>query len=130
MIKYTRFVKKNRIKIKRLGICYLTFFYYICIMDLKLLHKYESEGLLFSQKHPSLPLTIWNYSDKVQYEGLWDETLLQCRGLVTDDEGNVVARPFKKFFNMEEGKHNPKDTCYDCTLTIGKLTFGYTNWSF
>ena len=76
-------------------------------MDLKLLHKYESEGLLFSQKHPSLPLTIWNYSDKVQYEGLWDETLLQCRGLVTDDEGNVVARPFKKFFNMEEGKHIP-----------------------
>ena len=27
-------------------------------------------------------------------------------------------------------KNNPKDTCYDCTLTIGKLTFGYTNWSF
>ena len=27
-------------------------------------------------------------------------------------------------------KDNPKDTCYDCTLTIGKLTFGYTNWSF
>ena len=76
-------------------------------MDLKLLHKYESEGLLFSQKHPSLPLTIWNYSDKVQYEGLWDDVLLQCRGLVTDDEGNVVARPFKKFFNLEEGKHTP-----------------------
>ena len=76
-------------------------------MDLKLLHKYESEGLLFSQKHPTLPLTIWNYSDKVQYEGLWNETLLQCRGLVTDDEGNVVARPFKKFFNLEENKHTP-----------------------
>ena len=27
-------------------------------------------------------------------------------------------------------KYNPKDTCYDCTLTIGKLAFGYTNWSF
>jgi len=76
-------------------------------MELKLLHKYESEGLLFSQKHPSLPLTIWNYSDKVQYEGLWNDVLLQCRGLVTDDEGNVVARPFKKFFNLEEGKHTP-----------------------
>jgi RNA ligase len=30
-----------------------------------------------------------------------------CRGLVTDDKGNIVARPFKKFFNMEEGKHTP-----------------------
>jgi RNA ligase len=27
---------------------------------------------------------------------------LTCRGLVTDTEGNIVARPFKKFFNMEE----------------------------
>ena len=73
-------------------------------MDLKLLHKYESEGLLFSQKHPSLPLTIWNYSDKVQYEGLWDETLLQCRGLVTDDEGNVVDCTFGPFRYVESGK--------------------------
>jgi RNA ligase len=30
-----------------------------------------------------------------------------CRGLVTDDNGNIVARPFKKFFNLEEGKHTP-----------------------
>jgi RNA ligase len=52
-------------------------------------------------------LTIWNYSEKVQYENLWDEITLQTRGLVTDNEGNVVARPFKKFFNLEEGKHTP-----------------------
>jgi len=32
-----------------------------------------------------------------------------CRGLVTDDNGNIVARPFKKFFNMEESKHTPTD---------------------
>jgi RNA ligase len=29
--------------------------------------------------------------------------------LVTDNEGNVVARPFKKFFNIEEGKHTPTE---------------------
>jgi RNA ligase len=52
-------------------------------------------------------LTIWNYSEKVQYEGLWDEVTLMCRGLVTDDEGNIVARPFRKFFNMEEKRHTP-----------------------
>ena len=32
-----------------------------------------------------------------------------CRGLVTDNEGNIVARPFRKFFNMEEGKHTSTD---------------------
>ena len=32
-----------------------------------------------------------------------------CRGLVTDHDGNVVARPFKKFFNIEEEKHTETD---------------------
>jgi RNA ligase len=69
---------------------------------LEKLNKYHDEGLLQKQHHPTLPLTIWNYSPKVQYERLWDEVTLQTRGLVTDDEGNIVARPFKKFFNYEE----------------------------
>jgi len=76
-------------------------------MNLETLHRYYEDGLLYNQTHPTLPLTIWNYTEKVQYEGLWDEVTLQCRGLVTDDNGNIVARPFKKFFNIEEGKHIP-----------------------
>jgi RNA ligase len=74
---------------------------------LKVLEKYHNDGLVYKQVHPTLPLTIWNYSEKVQYEGLFDDITLQTRGLVTDDKGNVVARPFKKFFNQEEGKHTP-----------------------
>ena len=74
---------------------------------LNTLEKYHQEGLLYKQVHPNLPLTIWNYTEKVQYEGLWDDITLMCRGLVTDDKGNIIARPFKKFFNMEEGKHTP-----------------------
>ena len=71
------------------------------------LEKYYEDGLVYKQVHPTLPLTIWNYSEKVQYESLWDEITLMCRGLVTDESGNIVARPFKKFFNLEEGKHTP-----------------------
>jgi len=73
------------------------------------LEQYSRTGHLFTQKHPTLPLSIWNYSPEVQYRQLWDDITLQCRGIVTDDEGNVVARPFKKFFNIEEGKHNPTE---------------------
>jgi len=71
------------------------------------LNTYYDDGLVYKQVHPTLPLTIWNYSEKVQYEGLWNDVTLQTRGLVTDDKGNIVARPFKKFFNMDEGKHTP-----------------------
>jgi|688.fasta_scaffold219552_3 RNA ligase len=73
------------------------------------LEQYSRTGHLFKQNHPTLPLSIWNYSPEVQYRQLWDDITLQCRGIVTDDEGNVFARPFKKFFNIEEGKHNPTE---------------------
>jgi RNA ligase len=62
---------------------------------------------MYKQVHPTLPLTIWNYSEKVQYDNLWDDITTQTRGLVTDDKGNIVARPFKKFFNDSEKKHTP-----------------------
>jgi RNA ligase len=74
---------------------------------LRILNKYHNQGLLYKQVHPTLPLTIWNYSEDVQYGNKWDEMTLMARGLVTDEFGTIVARPFKKFFNMEEGKHTP-----------------------
>lgn len=70
----------------------------------KILEKYVENGLLYKQVHPTLPLTIYNYTDKVQWENLWDDITLMSRGLITDDLGNIVARPFKKFFNLSEGK--------------------------
>jgi RNA ligase len=74
---------------------------------LPILLKYYEDGLLHKQIHPTKDLTIWNYSPKVQYERLWDEITIQCRGLVTNSKGEIVARPFKKFFNYEE--HKPED---------------------
>jgi T4 RnlA family RNA ligase len=75
---------------------------------LETLERYYNEGWLIKQTHPELPLTIWNYSQTTQYEGKWDEVALMARGLVTDNEtGEIVARPFKKFFNWEETRHTP-----------------------
>lgn len=74
---------------------------------LQQLENYSQNGLLQKQTHPKFDLTIWNYSPKVQYERLWDEITIQCRGLVTNSKGDIVARPFKKFFNYEE--HKPEE---------------------
>jgi RNA ligase len=60
------------------------------------------EGWLISQVHPTLDLTIYNYSQKTQYESNWNEWTLLCRGLVVNSKGEIVARPFNKFFNWEE----------------------------
>ena len=66
------------------------------------LEKYYQEGLLQKQTHPTKDLYIWNYTPKVQYESLWDDITMQCRGLITTHSGEVISRPFGKFFNYEE----------------------------
>lgn len=95
------------------------------------LNKYVQDGLLYCQVHPTLPLTIYNYTDKVQWENLWDDITLMSRGLIVDDLGNIVARPFKKFFNLSECKTIVTDDYeifekYDGSLGI--LFFYGENW--
>ena len=78
--------------------------------DIKKLEHYHENNLLIKQQHPELPLIIWNYSPSVQYEKKWDDITLKCRGLITDFEGNVIAKSFDKFFNLEEEKHIPEES--------------------
>lgn len=47
-------------------------------------------------------LIVWCYTEKTQYDKLWDEYTKIARGIVTDAEGNVLSRPFPKFFNLGE----------------------------
>lgn len=70
-------------------------------MDLELLRKHVANGVINTQKHPRLPLTIYNYSARCQYERLWDDVTLACRGVVMCGD-EIVARPFRKFFNDTE----------------------------
>jgi RNA ligase len=98
-------------------------------MNLKTLNRYYEEGWLIKQIHPTLPLTIWNYSQTTQYEGKWDKITLQCRGLVTwSNQNEVVARPFRKFFNMEEGKHTPTEEFEVYEKMDGSLIIAFYMW--
>lgn len=60
------------------------------------------QGFVNANKHDSGKLIILNYTPKTQYEHYWNDLTIIARGLITDNEGNIVARPFKKFFNLEE----------------------------
>lgn len=71
-------------------------------MNKQELDRLVEEGILYNHQHKDLDLTIYNYTQDVQFNKLWDSNTLQCRGLVMNSEGEVVARPFKKFFNWEE----------------------------
>lgn len=56
-----------------------------------ILHKFKDD------------LVIFNYNHKCQYDRLWDDISIQARGLITNRyTGEIIARPFKKFFNLNE----------------------------
>lgn len=61
-------------------------------------------GYVRGVRHRELPLTVYNYTSIVQFEKVFGDypLLLQCRGLVLDDDFNIVGRGFPKFFNYEE----------------------------
>lgn len=75
-------------------------------MDKRLLQYMIDERLVSVRKHPEAELFIYNYTPKVQYDKIWNEVTLQTRGLIMDSEMNVIARPFGKFFNIEEHRPN------------------------
>lgn len=59
-------------------------------------------GYVSKQVHPHLPLTVFDYTPKTQFEQYWNDVTLHCRGLVVDNDGNIVANCLKKFFNHDE----------------------------
>lgn len=73
-------------------------------MDTKTIQPYIDKKLVKENTHPLYEwLRIYNYTNKCQIDGEWDDVTKQCRGLIVDIRDNsVVARPFPKFFNLEE----------------------------
>lgn len=52
---------------------------------------------------PCEELVLFNYSDQCTFERAWDEYTLAARGIIFEKAtGQIVARPFGKFFNYEE----------------------------
>ena len=75
-------------------------------MKIKIDNKLIEQGYISKRKHPEFAYYIYNYTPKTQYSQMWNEDTMRCRGLILDGEGNVIARPFKKFFNLEEYVEN------------------------
>ena len=75
------------------------------MIDLTLLKQMITEGYVHVQKHPTLDLFIYNYAPTAQYERVWNDVTLMCRGLILDADYNIVARPFTKFFNLGESEN-------------------------
>ena len=59
-------------------------------------------GHVKRQHHPDLPLMVLNYTNRCQFERAWTDVTRQCRGLIVHEDGTIVARAYRKFFNYGE----------------------------
>ena len=59
-------------------------------------------GYIRKQTNPNRDLWIYNYTPKATFDGMWNNETMTCRGLIVDVDGTVVARPFRKFFNLSQ----------------------------
>lgn len=71
-------------------------------LDFDAINQQVAEGYINIQRHPSADLRIFNYSAKAQYVWHWTPETRACRGLIVNDAGVIVARPFEKFFSYEQ----------------------------
>lgn len=71
-------------------------------MNIQALHELIDNDYINVQKHNHADLYIYNYTAKAQYDKVWNEWTLACRGLIMNADYEVMARPFKKFFNWGE----------------------------
>jgi len=88
-------------------------------LNLNTIQKLIDDKVVIFQFHPILPLKIYKYSHSCTYIRNWNEYTLQLRGMVLDDKGNIVSRPFSKFFNNRDedfdeiGNRIPKNFPYE-----------------
>lgn len=73
------------------------------VLDPALLAQMMDEGYVQVRYHPGYPYAIYCYTKQAMFDRKWNDVTKTCRGLiVNEDTGEVLARPFKKFFNLGE----------------------------
>ena len=78
------------------------------------LEKRVKLKLISKRKHPTEDLYIYNYTDECTYkQNNWDYYTRIARGLILDAQGCIVARPFKKFFNINECQETSENSLPD-----------------
>lgn len=83
----------------------------------------------FAQANPDLVQVKWNesglgvvkYKNRVFYDGMWNEILEECRGMVIDKDWNIVSLPFTKIYNFGIEDRAPKLHHTDVVTVYDKI---------
>lgn len=74
------------------------------IMDIDELDRLVAEHYITRRIDESGRYVLHNYTEKATYDRVWTAETKRCRGIVSDRQGKILARPFDKFFNVDESE--------------------------
>jgi RNA ligase len=93
--------------------------------------KAAEDGRVNARYHETEPYVTFKYSQVTQFSRDWDDVTMASRGIIFNkDTGEVVARPFAKFFNHNEPNVDRTQLRGPISVTEkldGSLGIGYTD---
>jgi RNA ligase len=79
------------------------------IMDVGELDRLVAEHYITRRPNDAGYLVLHNYTEKATFDRVWTPETRQCRGIISTRDGTIVARPFDKFFNIDESEETRID---------------------
>jgi predicted kinase len=74
-----------------------------CVIAPATLEALKAHDAVQEKRFASHPhIRSYNFTRTAFHKGVWDSVSLKARGLFVDDRGEIVARAYDKFFNLEE----------------------------
>lgn len=101
-------------------------------MELQELRQYVEANPQLVRVRPSESypeLSVLKYSKRVFFDGLWNDYLEECRGLVIDRDWNLVSYPFTKVYNYGVESRAPRlpgDTVVDAYRKVNGFMVAVT----
>lgn len=71
-------------------------------LDHKQLQEYVGTSFIRYEKHPYADLHIYGYYEEPDKKSVWDNNTKLCRGIILDGDGNVIEKPFSKFWTFKQ----------------------------
>lgn len=100
------------------------------MIDYNKFEQLASKGILLKNKDKYKTLTLFQY--KTGISNWSDPTIRQSRGIVFDNDGHIVVRPYDKFFNYHQYRwlemENAENLSSNMTLLQKKEVQRMTEW--
>jgi hypothetical protein len=69
--------------------------------ELEFIQQMKDSSLVKERKLPD-GISSLNFTRNAFYKNEWNELNVKARGMFVDEDGNIIARSYDKFFNLEE----------------------------